>query len=257
MKQVFSHEDKYVSVSSFGKSFEFIPETGNTTSALKVLNAWAVEQNLEDVLWQRLPNDTRPERRFTVEFRNSLPHATSDRCVVNNEFFDGVILTEAGQSVVFATRDCPVVVIYSTRGGPVAVLHAGRTATQGYDINKPRGSVIESAFALCYDSIWDHVSSLRATISVSIAPKHFPNDRYPKIIDGLKNRWGDSVIADHERSTIDLVALIKAQLKNFASMCDDQITWDETDTVSDSRLSSNRCQDFHIVNTTHVIKKSM
>ncbi len=120
----------------------------------------------------------------------------------------------------------------------ILVIHCSRDALHGFDIERPDASVIPESVSMCMTE-WGNLRDVYGVITLGIAPEHFPNDRYPEIVSSLIDRWGPSVVPDSARATIDLSALIKAQLASIG-IDPSHIEHDELDTYSDERLASMR-----------------
>jgi copper oxidase (laccase) domain-containing protein len=240
MEPVFTFQDKRVLVQSYGKALFYDPKQENLEEPAKTIEFLAQQVKAQNVLWQRLANDTHRTRRFRVGNRDAQPFSRSRLCTIHNERLDGVVLNKRGDCVAFSTRDCPTLILYSTQGGPIAVMHCSRSSLQGIDLGDTEISVIKHGLQICR-RWWGNREHIRGVITLGIAPEHFPNDRYPEIVSMLEKRWGPEVIKDKERSTIDLVALIKAQLAHYGISAS-QVTHDGLDTFSDPRLASVRAK---------------
>jgi len=227
-------------VRSYGKVLQWNPQEPPGEKVIRVIESLAEAQGLKQIVWQRLPNDHHPERRFLVVNWNDVPLDQSRICTANETRFDGVILTKPGQAVAMLTRDCPTLALRGEIGTPVAAMHCSRTSLQGFDIGQRSGSVIANAFEKCWET-WDRVTQIKGVITLGIAAKHFSNDWYPETVFSLRERWGKAVVPDLRHMTIDLAALIKVQLNNFAGpLAEDQILLDGLDTFLDERLASVR-----------------
>lgn len=232
----FSH--KHVSLRSYGDVFDYDPKEDDPETPLLIIEALAHDAGAQNVLWQRLANDRYRESRFSVLPRNVLPRNEGCFGTINHRRLDGVILTRRGDATAFITRDCPVLVLYSARGGDIAVLHCSRSSLQGIDLGNPRHSVIANALRLCLSS-WKNETHVRGIITTGIAAHHFNNERNPTITETLRAMWGDRVVPDRTRHTIDLVALIRAQLESHG-IDPECIAHDGVDTYSDERFASLR-----------------
>lgn len=237
---VFELDEGPLSIRSYGKALKFDPTENNLEQPIEMLEFLAKKRNLRDVLWQRLPNRHSPERRFKVGLRNELPKKPGNILTINNERFDGVILTKPGQTVAFATRDCPVLVLSGGYGTPIAVLHCGRDALQAADLDWSQdGSVIKEAMRLIRPRLYAD-ARLTGYVTMGIGTKHFQNDRYLEILTYLRDTWGESVVPEKHQWCIDLLELIRAQLQKYAGLTWSDVEWDGLDTKTDKRLASMR-----------------
>jgi copper oxidase (laccase) domain-containing protein len=215
------------------------PKSEKLTHQLQEVTQHALQLGAERVLWQRFANDRTPEDRFKVAYFHSALY-TSSRGNLRNERCDGIVLYKEGDAVAVTTRDCPVLTLFSEDGGPVLVLHCSRTSLQDFDTASPVGqSIIRNALAT-QPQMLRHPEKVRGFITMGIAARHFHNDRYPMVIEGIHKMWGSGVVGESESGpTIDLLALIHAQLSVFG-IRPEQIEHDGLDTFTDERLGSVR-----------------
>jgi len=250
---IFEDHTGHTSVRSYGNAVRFRPDDADLSGPLSVIESIAKEHGLKDVLWQRPPNDNHPERRFTVARRHEIPTQQGHVCTISNRLFDCVILTKPGQSVAMTSSDCPMLMLSGE--GFVAGMHCGRTALQGFDMRLLNdASVIQNAFKFLFDRVGEP-RNLRAVVTMGIAPEHFNNNRYPQVLQGIRNRWGNGIVSNDGHGRIDLLALIRAQLSEVFNMMTSQVEWDGLDTFSSPCLASHRAghNDWHnLVVVSHV-----
>jgi copper oxidase (laccase) domain-containing protein len=242
---VFAYVDESVEVRSYGDLFDYDPKDKTDLAPQKhVIDhlARAPATKAWCVLWQRLANDRCPEDRFKVRrFKGTPAHREQfvsmapDRC-------DGIILDQAEDAVAMTSRDCPILVLYRRSGGPVAVLHCSRSSLTGIDRGEPHRSVIHEACALLGKE-FGNAHDVCAILTMGIAAEHFPNEDHPKIIQGLERQYeGKGVIGgSKERPTIDLVALVKAQLEGYG-ISPNRVIHDGLDTYTNPDLASRRAK---------------
>lgn len=245
-KPVYTSENPNVAIASFGKLVAFDPRDRDTRleGPLATIEKHALALGAHSVIVQRLSNRPDCLGRFMVLPRSVLPYAGDRLGFVNNYRMNGLILRNRHEAAGFITRDCGTLIVSQdkkyTRGKttPVFIAHISRDSIQGTMLGKPEASVVTNGMSICLPE-WDEPGTLRATITLCIAAEHFPNNQHPQIVAELRNRWGDEVVPDQKRSTIDLVAVVRAQLREFG-MRPEQITHDKLDTYSDTRLASKR-----------------
>jgi copper oxidase (laccase) domain-containing protein len=242
---VFAYFEKTMEVRSYGNLFDYDPKDKTDLAPQKhVIDhlARAPATKAWCVLWQRLANDRCPEDRFKVRrFKGTPAHREQfvsmapDRC-------DGIILDQAEDAVAMTSRDCPILVLYRRSGGPVAVLHCSRSSLTGIDRGEIYRSVIHEAFWLL-GAEFEAANDVCAVLTMGIAGEHFTNDLYPEIIAGLQREYaGKGVIGgSKERPTIDLLALVHAQLESHG-VSSDRVIHDHLDTYTDPRLASVRAK---------------
>lgn len=229
------HLSDTVSIESYGKALHYEPNETDLSTQRELIEDLARRAGASRVTWQRLTNlHTHPHRRYAIEARRD----ETEYLHMPGERADGFILHHPGEAVAIATRDCPALTLFSTRGGPVAVLHCARDTLHGIDQGNVEKSVVIDAIRQCIYE-WEDMESVHGFITLGIAPQHFPNDRYPKIVEKLKDTWGEHVIHDVARGTIDLVELITRQLETYG-VARSRVSHDGLCTYSDSRLASHR-----------------
>jgi copper oxidase (laccase) domain-containing protein len=225
---------------SFGNELDYDPASTDLAPQLAHIEQLARDMGAERVLWQRMPNDKHPDRRFRVVRADDIPR-TERFGHINHERYDGVVLESPGDSVAVTSRDGPILVLHGSEGWPVAVLHCSRSSLQGAELGASMRSVLDEAFTLCAGGFGDG-REVWGVLTMGIAAQHFPNDRYPLIIELLRKNWGNAVIGDAGgRPTIDVAALVKAQLA-ARGVSPRRIATDALDTFTDTRLASVRAK---------------
>lgn len=192
------------------------------------------------VIWQRVPGQRFPSatRAVIKVGKRTMQHKRG--WVVRNTFHaDGVIIEDQDIAVAFTSRDCPYLALECVVGGKhvVLVLHCGRDQLHNFGEGKIAESVIANAMTEL--SRMGKVECMSGVITLGISPEHFPNERYQDLTEALSTAWGESVIQDKTRHTIDLVELILCQLEKHG-IPRRLITHDALDTFTDTRLASMR-----------------
>jgi hypothetical protein len=240
---IFGYMDAAVQIRSYGNVFDYNPQDSKLTEQqVRVTQLLrAAKTDAWRVLWQRLANDRSPGRRFVVEGFAGSPLHHERFLTLNNQRCDGIILDKPWTAVAMTSRDCPILTLYRRSGGPVAVLHCSRSSLQGTDIGELDESVINRACKML-GPVFTHAPDVCGILTLGIASEHFHNERYPYVIAYLRNRYGAGVIGGtEERPTIDLLALVRAQLAEHG-IKPEAIVSDGLDTFTDTRLASVRAQ---------------
>lgn len=241
-KPAFAYENRRVRVASFGKLVSFDPKDHVLTEPLAIIGEHAKAMGARDVLVQRISNTLSCGGRFSVLPRKLLPRQDGNDAVVNNERLNGLILRR-GEACAIITRDCYTGIVCKNdtdKHSPVLVMHISRDSVQGTDLGQPAASVVINGMNMCLPE-WGGTKELQAIITTGIAAEHFPNERYPNEVENLRDLWGDGVIPDAVRSTIDLPAVVAAQLLQVFNMHPKkQIVRDKLDTFSNTELASKR-----------------
>lgn len=157
--------------------------------------------------------------------------------ILNSEKADGIVL-DRGQMAVFATGDCPVVVMHVPQKDFVVAAHAGRQSLLG-DVTKPVGQGLSQSviFDMARRFSFNELRSVEVAIVLSIAGEHFehdpnhPEEKYRQVngymIDFVSKIYGDDCFVDKGRGSLSLVRLIKAQCKmigvNLKNVASDKI----------------------------------
>lgn len=159
---------------------------------------------------------------------------------------EGVILKESGQGVIITSRDCHVVTITNRDNGWVCALHAGRQSHLG-NLEKP--GVIDKAM---HELEVSDGRDIEAYVTGGICAKHFEhNDN--KFTRPFLDRFGDDVITDPKRGTLDLLKVIQITLSNWG-VPRNQIAHDNLCTYEENWLGSRRASSAG-QNWTVVVKK--
>jgi hypothetical protein len=238
-KFVGGFEDRNVQFRCFGNILDYDPQSTDREEQLQVIEALARDMGAKRVLWQILANDKDRDARFRVVRAGNVPRANGSFGHINYNRCDGVVLDQSGDAVAFTSRDCPILILWNPHGTPVAVLHCSRSSLQGADIGQSGRSVFKEAFDLCAGGFLD-CKEVGGYLTMGIAAEHFHNERYLNVTDLLKRNWGKHVIGGtEERPTIDIVELVRAQLR-AKGVDTERVHWDALDTFSDPRLASVR-----------------
>lgn len=156
---------------------------------------------------------------------------------------DGVVLHK-GQSCLFCTRDCPIVLMADVETGLAIAAHAGRQSILG-DFQADQG--------ILYDMIkgfpttaWERVM---VAIVLSIAGDHFPHDpdhedpgmreKNRHMIRWVTKRYGAQCFTDIAKGCLSLPALIRAQCEGLG-IRPENIFHDGVDTYSSNLFYSHR-----------------
>ena len=153
---------------------------------------------------------------------------------------DGVILHTPRTAVGMRTGDCPAIVLFERNSGRLLITHAGRAAM------KPtcgRWGQIENIVTIAYRKITRGClqPDVTAVITGAICASCFPHNQTAAdqaLVEEFA-AFGPHAVPDRARGTIDLVAIITAQLVDFGISAD-RITHDGLCTHEDVRLASYR-----------------
>jgi copper oxidase (laccase) domain-containing protein len=142
-------------------------------------------------------------------------------CIHDNTtgtFFDSdaVLLSKADQSVAFATSDCGASILYAKDTGDVLLAHTGRNQLMDADHPLDRTSILKACVALLYDrgAAYEAIHSLSVS---QIAAAHFAHRGHKDetLVRTQATLWGEAIMPDPERATLDLVQLIATQLAYY------------------------------------------
>ena len=150
-------------------------------------------------------------------------------------FAEGGVLPGAGHCMMIPTRDCYVVYLENMQNGRVGATHAGRES-----LIKPAGccdaeTVVHS---LLHKLEVRDGKQVHAYITGGISAKNFPHADREKVQPFI-DRYGDRVITDQERLTLDLLYVIQIILNNWG-VPNEQIMTDGLCTFDEPSLGSRR-----------------
>lgn len=244
---IFEYHTGRVAIHSFGGVLKDEPQMPHIVAILSeiatlIRSSWSKQNLPKRIIWQRLPSHTHKSASRKVVHINNLTMAHARGWVVmNSEFIraDATVLDSLEISVVTMTRDCPTLVLWNDSEGPVAVAHCGRDQLHNAGGEGVGESVIQNVL-LEMRKLGIETTSLRGVITTGIAAEHFPNNYYPEICAALRKAWGEAVVPDNERQTIDLKELVLRQLEEYGGVQRECIVHDGIDTYSDARTASVR-----------------
>jgi copper oxidase (laccase) domain-containing protein len=162
------------------------------------------------------------------------PQATA---LKTNTPADGIVVFDHRITVAMTSRDCPYLILYVKDPEVALIMHCGRDQLHNTGGRNPKESVISDTLALIGNRF--DPCEVYGCITRGIAPEHFTNDRYPGIIATLTRYWGDDVVPDRERCTLDLKEIILRQLETYR-IPRANITIDTVDTFSNPASASVR-----------------
>ncbi len=239
---IYEVEGEGLIIKTYGRAVPFDPVYKDQSNTILALEALTGDVPYKMGVWQRLPGETNTEGRRTVlVIGNGRPVDAEKKVYQFGTRYDGLILTTPGTMGIMMTSDCPVVVGFDTTGtAPPFMAHCGRDALHDIDSYSPRESVIFRTLELWTERGGD-LKNLRGYIFMGIAPEHFNNERYPHIVEAFRREWGRYAVPDYDRQTIDLVWVIRQQLKAAGVPSpEDSFVHDGLDTFSNERLASLR-----------------
>ena len=242
---VFEHHTGNVSIFCFGNALNYNPQDSSQEKTLTTIQTLiagvAPPQEPHRVLWQRIPGQLIPQSsRKVTSVHSETECCVRGRVAMHTTRADGVILQSRRLGVVCTSRDCPQLILWSEVTNRVAVLHCGRD--QLHNVRGGAGvgeSVVMNALPLIAQQ--SHAHTIHGVITLGIQAPSFPNEQYPEVTSALALRWGDLVVPDAHRKTIDLTELILRQLESYG-VRRGNILHDKFDTFSDTRLASLRAK---------------
>jgi copper oxidase (laccase) domain-containing protein len=183
-----------------------------------------------------------------------VPNVTSSNGVVlDSEFFhnrdigdttlrygkpaDGVVV-KRGEAVVFATGDCPVVLMYSTSVNFCVAAHAGRKSLVG-DIDDPKDA--EHTVIANMLRHFMNVSTVRVVVLLGISGQYFIHDpknavfgkQNKRLIKFISTKYGEGCFVDKKKGALSLHQLILVQCVS-SGVNPSNIEFDKRDTYTDT-----------------------
>jgi copper oxidase (laccase) domain-containing protein len=201
--RVWEHTNLYFSTTLHGKLLS--PENSHQRDQGIMFGTQPISPGCKTSI-MRLPK--RPEERYCC-----LVHTNE-----KNVFFDtdAVLLTHPLQSVAFATSDCGATILYAKNTGDVILVHTGRNQLMAATRPSERVSIVQSCIELLYER--GALSETIHSLSVSqIAAVNFSHRGHPdeSVVRSQAALWGETILQDSVKATLDLVELIATQLTYY------------------------------------------
>ncbi len=149
---------------------------------------------------------------------------------------EGGILFRPGQSLLIHSRDCPTLILINRVNGLVGAVHAGREALikRGSSCCENLGVVERLISALGIDD----GRQAQAYITGGIGAEHFEHDE-PAFVEPFVRFYGQHVVTDPQRHTLDLKAVIVAKLHAYGIK---RVAGDDLCTFAHPQLGSARAE---------------
>ena len=168
---------------------------------------------------------------------------------------DGALLLQCGSAAALQTADCPTLILCDTITNNVAIAHAGRPAlSPPIECATCSFSVVDAAFnRLMPDK--NRAGDVKAFIVGSICGHCFVHEN-PDSEEFVRpfDHFGEQVFTDRSRGALDLVAVIKLQLK-YHGVLEENIMHDHLCTMENNWLASRRGGRYEKRNTIVVVRR--